>query len=66
MKTTEFFIAATGLVHAMFVDSASFTVICGLMFLATSKRLQKQWKENSKEKVQRDWNWQECKIPSRQ
>lgn len=66
MKTAEFFIATAGLAYAMVTDSAAFTVICGLMFLAASKRLQKQWKENSKEKVQRDWNWQECKIPSRQ
>ena len=66
MKVAEFFIASAGLVHAIFVDSASFTVICGLMFLTASKRLQNQWKEKSKKKVQRTWNWQECTISSRQ
>lgn len=66
MKTAEFLIASAGLANAMIMDSASFTVICGLMFLAASKRLQEQWNDNSKKTVKRNWNWQECKIPKRQ
>ena len=65
MKIAEFIIASVGLANAMIMDSASFTIICGLMFLSASKRLQKQWKEKSKKKVQRTWNWQECTIPKK-